>query len=96
MKISFDPAKNAINIRQRGLAFEQAAAFDFSSALIVEDTRFAYPERRFQALGFRDERLHMLVFTHILGGIRVISFRKANKREVLRYEYEKNAKSRND
>ncbi len=31
-------------------------------------------------------RVHALVFTEIAGGIRVISFRKANKREVVEYE----------
>ncbi|MCW9733807.1 hypothetical protein L5B97_10105 [Avibacterium sp. 20-15] len=31
-------------------------------------------------------RLHILVFTPIKTGIRVISFRKANAREVKKYE----------
>ena len=90
MRIVFDPAKNAVNIRDRSLAFEKAAEFDFSTALIVEDVRREYPERRFQALGYIGQRLHMLVFSRIAGGVRVISFRKANKREVARYENEKN------
>lgn len=33
-----------------------------------------------------DSRVHALVFTEIAGGIRVISFRKANKQEVVEYE----------
>lgn len=37
------------------------------------------------ALGFIDHRLHALVCVEIVGGIRVISYRKANKREVKRY-----------
>ena len=91
MKIAFDPAKNAVNIRDRALAFEDASEFDFSAALIVEDVRCVYPERRFQALGYIEQRVHMLVFSRVAGGIRVISFRKANKREVVRYENEKNS-----
>ena len=90
MRIVFDPAKNAVNIRDRSLAFEKAAEFDFSTALIVEDVRREYPERRFQALGYIGQRLHMLVFSRIAGGVRVISFRKANKREVARYKNKKN------
>jgi len=86
MEIDFDPAKNERNIAERGISFALAALFDFSTAWIVEDTRNAYPERHFQALGLLDARLHMLVFTPIAGGIRVISLRKANKREVRRYE----------
>ena len=86
MEIEFDAAKNERNTVERGIPFELAAQFDFSTATIVEDTRRAYPERRFQALGFVGSRLHILVFTPIPGGIRVISFRKANKREVRKYE----------
>lgn len=86
MEITFDPAKCATNIKERGLSFELAADFDFSTALVLEDLRHTYPERRFQALGFLGYRLHMLVFSPTDGGIRVISLRKANKREVKHYE----------
>ena len=48
--------------------------------------RHPYPEPRYQALGYMGERLHMLVFTPQAEGIRVISFRKANQREVKHYE----------
>jgi uncharacterized protein len=37
------------------------------------------------ALGFQHGRLHVLCFAEELDGIRVISFRKANSREVSRY-----------
>ncbi len=42
----------------------------------------------FAHLGYLDGRIHALVFTETAKGIRVISFRKANKREVLMYEQE--------
>ncbi|MBP6104319.1 MAG: BrnT family toxin [Gammaproteobacteria bacterium] len=45
-----------------------------------------YPEQRFVAIGYLEGRLHVLFFTAIKGEIRVISFRKANLREVKRYE----------
>jgi uncharacterized DUF497 family protein len=61
-------------------------AFEWDNALIVEDTRTDYGERRFQALGFIDGRLHVLVFTPRAANTHVISLRKANKREVKRYE----------
>ncbi len=38
------------------------------------------------ALGRVRQRLHSLVFVETADGIRVISFRKANQREVKRYE----------
>ena len=43
---------------------------------------------RISALGLVAGRLHALVFSETTKGIRVISFRKANKREVKRYEQE--------
>jgi len=82
----FDPAKNERNTRVRGLSFAAANDFDFSAAIVDENTRRLYPERRFEALGPLNGRIHMLVFTPVRGGIRVISFRKANKREVKQYE----------
>lgn len=85
MLITFDPIKNERNLRERGLSFEHAADFDFSSALIAVDDRKAYGEVRYVALGQLDKRLHVLCFTETADGIRVISFRKANAREVARH-----------
>ena len=86
MDISYDPNKCEKNIAERGLSFELARNFEMADALIVEDVRYAYPERRYQALGYIGERLHMLVFTPKNGVLHVISLRKANPREVKRYE----------
>ncbi len=86
MRIEFDPTKNDRNIAKRGLSFERASDFDFSSAAVAEDIRRAYPEQRFVAVGYLDDRLHVLCFTPITTGIRVISFRKANKREAKLHE----------
>lgn len=88
MKISFDPEKSKKNSINRGLSFEMAHEFDWETAVYIEDVRNPYPEQRFIGLGFLDERLHVLCFTPIDGGVRVISFRKANRREVNRYEKE--------
>lgn len=81
MEIDFDHAKNEKNIRERGLSFERAGDFDFETAKVWQDTRLDYPESRFIAIGYLDHRLHVLVFCETECGIRVISFRKANKRE---------------
>jgi len=86
MEISFDPAKNERNIRERGLSFELVAEFDFQTAIVVVDGRRDYGETRLRALGILSGRLHALVFVETATGIRVISFRKANKREVRHYE----------
>jgi uncharacterized DUF497 family protein len=84
--ISFDPAKNEWNIASRGISFEVAEHFEWDTAMIAEDLRREYGERRFQALGLIAGRLHAMVFTPRAGKIHVISLRKANRREMKRYE----------
>jgi uncharacterized protein len=86
MEISYDLAKNENNIAVRQLSFEQVVVFDFSTAVIKQDVRKPYPETRYVAVGFLGNRLHVLCFTPVATGIRVISFRKANPREVKNYE----------
>lgn len=82
MEITYDPAKNAVNIERRGLSFDLVADLDWSSAVIIEDTRKAYGERRFRVFGYIEERLYAVVFTPRGTAVHVISFRKANSREV--------------
>lgn len=88
VEVSFDPAKSERNVRERGLSFERAAEFDFETAVYRFDVRREYGECRIGALGLLDGRVHALVFVETAAGIRVISFRKANTREVRRYEHE--------
>jgi uncharacterized DUF497 family protein len=85
MRIEFDPVKSEWNRRNRGLPFERVADFDFLTAQMIVDTRRDYGEVRYVALGNLDNRLHVLCFTETAKGIRVISLRKANAREVQRY-----------
>jgi uncharacterized DUF497 family protein len=91
VKIDFDAAKSAKNARERGLPFELVARFEWEAATFEEDARFSYPEARFIAAGFIGARLYIVCFTPVLGGIRVISFRKANAREARGYEKKKAA-----
>ena len=86
MEIEYDPEKNAKNIRERGLSFDLVKHFEMETAMFVRDKRKDYGETRWQALGKIGSRVFAVVFTVVPGGIRVISFRKANKREVRRYE----------
>lgn len=88
MKIEFDSGKNERNIRERGLPFMLRDEFAWETAQTHEDRRFPYPERRFVSTGLIGDRLFVVCFTPIPGGIRVIGFRKANAREVRRYEQE--------
>lgn len=80
------PKKEGRNIAERGLSLDLAEQVDWTTALIWEDKRKDYGEKRYCVLGFIEHRLHSVVFTSRNGKPRVISLRKANKREVNRYE----------
>ena len=83
MGITYDPTKNERNIRERRLSFERAADFQFETALVAD--YFRNGEMRRIAVGYLDKRLHLLCYIPKSDGIRVISFRKTNKREAKLY-----------
>lgn len=87
MKFEYDPQKNQRNIEQRGLSFDLVVYFDFDH--VIECEQVVGGELRYFALGYIHSRLFALVYTLRGDIIRVISLRKANKREVSYYEHAK-------
>ncbi|RKX63665.1 MAG: BrnT family toxin [Tenericutes bacterium] len=85
MEIEFDPNKNQRNIEKRQISFEMAEQFEWKSSLIWKDNRHNYGETRFCALGYIGVRIYHLAFTLRSDRVRVISLRKANRREVNKY-----------
>ena len=85
-KYEWDPEKASANLAKHGVTFEAVTGFEWSDALVEEDRRFDYEERRFYALAKVEGRLHAMIFTRRGQSVRVISFRKANDRERRRYE----------
>ena len=88
MSVSYDSNKNKRNIEHRGLSFDRVADLDWDNVWLYQDERNEYNEIRFIAYSMLEKRLHFVCFTETEDGIRVISFRKANSREVKRYEHE--------
>lgn len=86
MRIEFDPDKDMANQRKHGLSLAEVERMDLGTAVIDPDRRYAYGEDRFQALGLIEARLHLLVFTMRGDVLRAISLRKANLKEVRRYD----------
>jgi hypothetical protein len=82
MDIDFDPVKNLANLIKHGIDFSALEYFDFDRAHIEQDPRDYQTEARFCAYGLIGHRLYVLIFTLRGDRIRVISLRKANKREV--------------
>ena len=88
MRIEFDPAKDATNLRKHGVSLQAAAGFEWDTALEREDDRFDYGEARFVAIGLIDDGLFVMIFTDGSDedAIRIISLRPAEKHEA-RYYY---------
>ncbi|MEX0852744.1 MAG: BrnT family toxin [Bauldia sp.] len=85
-RYEWDLVKAAGNMIKHGISFEAVNGFDWERASVKEDRRRDYGESRFIAVGLIEGRLHVLVFAHRGDRIRVIGLRKANEREMLRYE----------
>jgi uncharacterized DUF497 family protein len=83
--IEFDPDKDAINQRKHGLSLADAQRMDLSISTVSLNTRRDYGEARYRAWGLIDGELYVLAFTPRGNTIRIISFRKANRREEKRY-----------
>jgi len=81
----FDPAKDEINLDKHGLSLADADGFEWDAAVVGADTRQQYAEQRFEATGYIGDRLHVMVYCLRPDAVRVISLRRANKREEKRY-----------
>ena len=86
MEIEFDPDKDRENRPKHGISLAETARMDLAAASIEPDERYDYGETPYRACGPIDGRLHMLVFTMRGSGLRAISLRRANAREVREHD----------
>jgi uncharacterized protein len=85
MKIEFDPAKDLSNQTKHGVSLSLASELDWKSALVWVDDRFVYNEARMVALAPKTEILYFVAFVDRGEVRRIISLRRANRREVKHY-----------
>ncbi|WP_227664113.1 BrnT family toxin [Marinobacter salarius] len=85
MKIEFDPGKDALNSMKHGVSLEDAALLEWDFVWATEDARNDYGERRMTGYGPIGSRVYCVVYTERGDARRIISFRKANRREVKLY-----------
>ncbi len=81
MELEWDEEKRQRTLSERGLDFADVARLDWDRAVIIPDTRRDYGEPREVAMAELDGRLMVVAYTIRDGALRVISFRKANRRE---------------
>lgn len=86
MEYEWDERKRVANLMKHGIDFGITEGFCWNTALETIDDRADYGEKRWIALGLIDTRVHVLIYTKRAEKIRIISLRKANKREVEYYE----------
>lgn len=86
MSYEWDGNKCESNMEIHNVDFEAAADFDWDAAKTLPDTRKDYTEPRFISYAPINGRLHVMVWTPRDNNVRIISLRKANEREVVRYE----------
>ncbi|MFL9922133.1 BrnT family toxin [Paraburkholderia fungorum] len=82
MEITFDPAKDASNVRKHGVSLSLASEIDWSDVMARPDTRRDYHELREIGYALIEDRLYCVVFTQRADTMHIISLRKANRREV--------------
>jgi uncharacterized DUF497 family protein len=85
MRIEFDPAKDSTNQAKHGASLAVAIELDWQAALVWIDERFEYGETRMIALAPRVNILYCVAFVDRGEVRRIISLRRANRREVKHY-----------
>lgn len=85
MRIEFDPAKDTANQIKHGVSLSMAGELDWEAALVWVDVRFEYTETRMVAIAPKTEILYYVAFVDRGEVRRIISLRRANRREVKYY-----------
>jgi uncharacterized DUF497 family protein len=87
MDFKWDKAKSDLCQISRNFDFAYVISIFVDPDLFVEkDQRWDYGEERFRAIGALESRVFVVIYTKRPSAIRIISARRANRREVKRYE----------
>jgi uncharacterized protein len=81
MRITFDPAKRAKTLAERGLNFADAEIVFAGVTVEVEDTRRDYGETRIICYGLLEGRMVVVGYVPRSASRHIFSMRKANGRE---------------
>jgi hypothetical protein len=80
-EIDYDEEKSERNLKMRGISFPYAARIFEGDIVAWPDRRYHYGEERYIAMGLVDGRVIVVVYTWRGHARRIISARKANRRE---------------
>jgi uncharacterized DUF497 family protein len=85
MRVEFDPVKDLANQAKHGVSLALAGELDWDAALVWIDDRYEYGEMRMIALAPKTAILYYVAFVERGSLRRIISLRRANRREVKHY-----------
>ena len=85
MRYTWSDSKRRRNLKDHGLDFTDAPKVFAGVTYTFEDDRLDYPEQRFVTLGLLAGVPVSIVHTETADEIRIISFRKATRREITIY-----------
>jgi uncharacterized DUF497 family protein len=85
MHVEFDAYKDEVNRAKHGVSLAFASELDWEAALVWVDVRFDYGEVRMIALAPNTGILYCVAFVDRGEVCRIISLRRANRREVKHY-----------
>ena len=85
MRFEFDAAKDRANQAKHGVSLVLAVELDWDAALVWVDGRFEYREMRMIALAPKTGILYYVAFVDQGEVRRIISLRRAIRREVKHY-----------
>ena len=85
MGFDFDSGKDATNLSKHGLSLVAAAELSWDAAFVWIDDRADYVEVRMVALAPLGDVLYFVAFVDREPARRIISLRRANRREVSHY-----------
>ena len=84
MQITFDPAKRARTLTERGLDFRDVVLVFDGETFEFEDLRAEYGETRMICYGLLAQRMVVIGYTERGAFRHIFSMRKANEREQIR------------
>ena len=86
MKFSCDPNKSRANYFKHGIVLEFAQYLDWANEMVWQDVRQNYDEVRMRGLVPLEGKIYAVVYVLRAESTRMISLRKANNREIKKYE----------
>ena len=86
MEFEWDPAKHEMNLRTRGIGFDEAAQIFDAEVIVWPDMRADYGESRINGTGEADGKILRVVYTIRGRTVRIITAWRASRKDRERWQ----------